>query len=147
MTTDTFADFAASQEARKETADLVLTYTLGLCEALKKNYIDFSIRAHNQHFQHDGNAKYHNEQIEKLRKGICDYEFTIETGRKYHKIIMNTRGSRSCHAFVDRKTGGVYKSASWKGPAKGQRYDLLNERDREWLFQYADWSSNYLYRN
>ena len=38
------------------------------------------------------------------------YEFYPETGRKYHKIIMNANGSRSVHAFVDKKTGEVYKS-------------------------------------
>ncbi len=37
---------------------------------------------------------------------------------------MNAAGQRSAHAFVDKKTGEVYKSASWKSPAKGVRYDL-----------------------
>lgn len=147
MTAETFADYAAAAEERGQIAHTVLSHTLSLCEALKQNYIDYSIRSHNQHFQHDGNAKYHNEQIEKLRKGICDYEFTIETGRKYHKIIMNTRGNRSAHAFVDKKTGEMYKTASWKAPAKGVRYNLMNDKEREWLFQHADWAGSYLYRN
>ena len=53
--------------------------------------------------------------------------------------------SRSCHAFVDKKTGEMYKSASWKSHAKGVRYDLRIIEQREWLLQNADWASNYLY--
>jgi hypothetical protein len=73
------------------------------------------------------------------------YDYIIESGRKYHKIIMNANGSRSVHAFVDKKTGEVYKSASWKAPAKGVRYDLRIIEQREWLLENADWASSYLY--
>jgi len=69
----------------------------------------------------------------------------FRSGRKYHKIIMNANGSRSVHAFVDKKTGEVYKSASWKSPAKGVRYDLRLIEQREWLFENADWAGGYLY--
>ena len=54
------------------------------------------------------------------------YKFYIESGRKYHKIIMETNGQIPCvHAFVDKKTGEVYKPASFKAPAKIVRYNLL----------------------
>ena len=68
------------------------------------------------------------------------------TGKKYHKIVMNAAGSRSVHAFVDKKTGELYKSASWKSPAKGVRFDLRLIEQREWLLQHADWAGGYLYR-
>jgi len=79
-----------------------------------------------------------------------EYKFVIESGRKYHKIIMevpnnNRPASRSVHAFVDKKTGEVYKSASWKSPAKGVRYDLRIISQREWLLENADWAGGYLY--
>jgi hypothetical protein len=68
------------------------------------------------------------------------------SGKKYHKIIMiDNGGQRSVHAFVDKKTGEVYKSASWRQPAKGVRYDLRLIRDREYLFAHADWAGAYLY--
>ena len=73
------------------------------------------------------------------------YDFTFESGKKYHKIIMNDGHQRSSHAFVDKKTGEVYKSASWKAPAKGVRYDLRIIEQREWLFEHADWAGGYLY--
>jgi hypothetical protein len=71
----------------------------------------------------------------------------IESGKKYHKVIMVDGGSsRSAHAFVDKNTGSVLKSASWKSPAKGERYNLLIIKEREWLFENASWCGGYLYR-
>ena len=157
--TATFADYAASQDARNTIQLNVTKWTLMLCDALKQNYIDYSIKSHQRQLTEYGGdrcdvsyAPYHQECVEKLKNGECDYEFIIESGRKYHKIIMvidngpNRIGpSRSVHAFVDKKTGEVYKSASWKSPAKGVRYDLRIIEQREWLLQNADWASSYLY--
>lgn len=115
MTTTTFAEYAAQQEARKEIANAVLAHTFALCEALRHN-------------------------------GPDGYDFYPETGRKYHKVIMiDSGGSKSVHCFIDKKTGEVYKSASWKSPAKGVRYDLRLVKDREWLLENADWEGSYLY--
>ncbi len=145
MTTTTFADYAAQAEARQNIADAVLAHTYALCEALRQNYVDYSIRSHKHSVEKGDNAHYHIACIDKLRKGICDYEFYPETGKKYHKIIMSANGSRSVHAFIDKKTGEVYKSASWKSPAKGVRYDLRLIQQREWLLENADWAGSYLY--
>ena len=140
----TLSQYSAQQMAQNNIANAVLGHTYALCEALRKNYIDYSIRSHQHHLNVD-NHDYHKQQIEKLRQGTCDYEFYPETGKKYHKIVMNAAGSRSVHAFVDKKTGEVYKSASWKSPAKGVRYDLRLIEQREWLLQHADWAGSYLY--
>jgi hypothetical protein len=113
--TTTFADYAAQQEARESISAAVLKHTLSLCEALRMNAPD-------------------------------GYDYVIESGRKYHKIIMIDSGkSRSVHAFVDKKTGSLLKSASWKAPAKKERYNLLIITEREWLFENADWAGSYLY--
>ena len=143
--TTTFADYAATAEARKNIAEAVLGHTYALCEALRQNYIDYSIKSHQKFIDDADTHEYHQKQIAKLKDGISDYEFYPETGRKYHKIIMNANGSRSVHAFVDKKTGQIYKSASWKAPAKGVRYDLRIIEQREWLLQHADWAGSYLY--
>ena len=150
--TTTFADYAAQQDARNTIQLNVTKWTLMLCDALKQNYIDYSIKSHRK-FVDDGDThEYHQKQIANLKEGICDYEFIIESGRKYHKIIMvidngpNRMGpSRSVHAFIDKKTGEVYMSASWKSPAKGVRYDLRIIEQREWLLENADWAGGYLY--
>ena len=70
--------------------------------------------------------------------------FSMESGRKYWKINQNGGG---VHAFVDKKTGEVYKPASWRGPAKYVRYDLRLIKDREQLHNpyHTDWAGGYLY--
>jgi len=150
--TASFADYAAQQDARNTIQLNVRKWTLMLGDALKQNYIDYSIRNHQRSLERSESVDYHQEYIEKLKNGGCDYEFIIESGRKYHKIIMvidngpNRMGpSRSVHAFVDKKTGSVLKSASWRAPAKGVRYDLRIIEQREWLLENADWSGQYLY--
>jgi len=150
--TTTFADYVAQQDARNTIQLNVTKWTLMLCDALKQNFIDYSIKSHRKFVDDADTHEYHQKQIANLKEGICNYEFIIESGRKYHKIIMvidngpNRMGpSRSLHAFVDRKTGEIYKSASWKSPAKGVRYDLRIIEQREWLLQNADWAGSYLY--
>ena len=93
--TATFADYVAQQDARNTIELNVRKWSLMLCDALLDNF-------------------------KSRNNSSSDYKFYIESGRKYHKIIMDANGSRSVHAFVDRKTGEVYKSASWKSPALGQ---------------------------
>ena len=152
--TTTFADYAAQQDARNTIQLNVTKWTLMLCDALKQNYIDYSIKNSQKFLKEvfdDYWQNYYQEAIEKLKNGECDYEFIIESGRKYHKVIMvidngpNCSPSRSVHAFIEKKTGQIYKSASWKSPAKGVRYDLRIIEQREWLLENADWSGGYLY--
>ena len=118
--TTTFADFAAECDARNTIHLNIIKYCYELIDALKINH-----------------SKTFNSPV----------EFEIESGKKYHKIVMISSGNaRSVHCFVDKKTGDVYKSASWKAPAKGVRFNLLLIKDREWLMQYADSLGFYLYR-
>ena len=146
----TFADYVASQEARNDIALAVLGNTYALCEALRQNYIDYSIKSHQVSLKRlEGNTEtaiaYHKACIEDLKNGNCGYEFYPETGRKYHKIIMNANGSRSVHCFIDKKTGEIYKAASFKSPAKGVRYDFRIIEQREWVLENADWAGSWLY--
>ena len=118
MTTE-FADFVATQDAKNTIQLNVRKYTLMLCDCLLQDF---------------------------QSKHKSDYKFYIESGRKYHKIVMETESqSRSVHAFVDKKTGEVYKPASYKAPAKIVRYRLLEIPSREQCFARADWAGGYLY--
>jgi len=142
-------------QAQQSIADSVLKHTLSLIEALKQNYVDYAIRGHqraieNYNFTYDGSvsvqSQHHQRKIDELKQGISPINYVIETGKKYHKVIMiDGGGSRSVHAFIDKQTGEIYKSASWKAPAKGVRYDLRLIADREYLLENADWSGGYLY--
>jgi len=76
--------------------------------------------------------------------------FRYTVGRKYYKIIHqhcedgNYRDG-GVHAFVDKKTGEVYKPASWNKPAQHVRYDLRIIKSREECYARADWAGGYLY--
>ena len=128
MTTETFADFVATQDARNQIQLNVRKWTLELCDVLLENF-----KSRNRG--------------ELAGRPAPEYKFYIqEGGRKYHKIVMEyENGSKSVHAFVDKKTGEVYKPASFKAPAKHVRYDLCLISHREWLFKNADWAGSYLY--
>jgi len=143
--TTTFADYSAQAEARKNIAEAVLGHTYALCEALRQNFIDYSIKSHQKFIDDADTNEYHQKQISKLKEGICGYEFYPETGRKYHKIIMVANGSRSVSCFVDKKTGEIYKAASFRAPAKHVRYDLRIIEQREWVLANADWAGGWLY--
>jgi oxalate decarboxylase/phosphoglucose isomerase-like protein (cupin superfamily) len=134
-------------QAQQTIADSVLKNTHLLIEALKDNYRDYAIRGHQRTIAiHGTQVEYHQQRIDELKAGDCSIDYTIETGKKYHKVVfIDGGGSRSVHAFIDKQTGEVYKSASWKAPAKGVRYDLRLIADREYLLQNADWSGSYLY--
>jgi len=144
--TATFTDYVAQKDAQNLIQLNITKYCFMLCDALLKNYIDYAIKSHKTAImKFKDSDEYHLACIEDLKAGNCGYEFTLESGRKYHKIMMNANGSRSVHAFIDKKTGSVYKAASIKAPAKGERYNLLLIKDREWLFENADFCGSYLY--
>ena len=134
------------QQAQQTITDSVLKNTYLLIEALKDNYRQYSIRGHQRSVERGENVEYHQQRIDELRNGILPLDYVIESGKKYHKVIMVDGGSsRSVHCFIDKKTGELYKSASWKSPAKGVRFDLRIINQREWLFAHADWCGSYLY--
>ena len=133
-------------QAQQTIADSVLKNTYLLIEALKDNYRQYAIRGHQKFVDDVDTQEYHVRRIDELKAGDCSIDYQVETGKKYHKVIfIDGGGSRSVHAFIDKQTGEVYKSASWKSPAKGVRYDLRLIADREYLLENADWSGGYLY--
>jgi hypothetical protein len=144
--TTSFVDFAAQQQAKQDIADAVVRHTYSLIEALKDNYRQYAIRGHQKFVNDDETKDYHQIKIDELKNGISPIDYVVESGKKYHKVVMIDGGnSRSVHCFIDKNTGELYKSASWKSPAKGVRYDLRLIKDREWLLENADWSGGYLY--
>ena len=142
----------------------VLEWTEQLCESLAENYKRYHrrmIEANSVRFNADGKradlSKYAQDQLESLDNGTAKLmKFRIESGRKYHKIIQqdfdtfrdrNEYRDGGVHAFVNKKTGEVYKPASWKSPAAIVRYDLRLISHRQKLHDpnYTDWAGGYLY--
>lgn len=145
--TTTFADYASTAAAREQIAANVLEWTQMLCLALEQDFVVEGIKRANFFAAGKDDAAYYQKRIDALQSGEDAYKYEIETGRKYHKIIMVTdSGNRSVHAFIDKKTGELYKSASFKSPAKGVRYDLRLIKDREYVLENADWAGGYLYQ-
>ena len=95
----------------------VLARTERLCQYLKKNYL--------KSYPVGSGGNFH-----------------VKSGRKYLKIIHE---NSSVHAFVDKKTGDVFKPASWNAPAKHVRYNLLDEKSFTECITRADWAGGYLY--
>ena len=114
--TATFAQFQAEQDARNTIHLNIVKYGLMLCDALQQTAPD-------------------------------GYHYSLDSsGRKYHKVFMHIGDRRdSIHAFIDKKTGAVYKPASIKAPAKGVRFNLLIMDQREECLARADWAGGYLY--
>jgi len=133
-------------QAQETIADNVLKYTQMLIEALKHNYVQYSIRGHQRSAERGDSVEYHLRCVDELKSGKCPIDYVIETGKKYHKVIfVDGGGHRSVHCFIDKNTGSVLKSASWKAPAKGERYNLLLIKDREYVLENASWCGGYLY--
>ena len=144
--TVSFADYCASADARAAIASKVEEWCQMLCLSLEHNFIEHAIRRQ-KFIAGTDSSDFTNKRIEEIKNGD-HYKFVVESGRKYHKIMqIDTSGGRSVHAFVDKKTGELYKAASFKAPAKGVRYDLRLIKDREFVFKNCDWAGGYLYKN
>ena len=127
-----------------------------LCRALEQNYKDYHLRSMKR-MNADSGSEYTRKEIEATENGTANLmRFRMEFGRKYIKIIQqdydtyrdrNEYKDGGVHAFINRKTGEVYKAASWKSPAKHVRYDLRLIKDREYVLnpQNCGWAGGYLY--
>jgi hypothetical protein len=131
------------------------------CDVLRCNYQSFCMENHHRAIENVDNAialavpngtvddhiAWHRDQIDKLSEGEGVDEFVYTKGRKYAKIIhITSYGNKSVHAFVDLNNGDVFKPATWQQPAKGIRYNLIDEDSRTAMYQRADWAGAYLYR-
>ena len=153
------------EEREQVVADLenrILRWTNQLCISLAENYKQYHrrmIESNAARFNADGSradlSRYAQQQLDALNDGsFKGMRFTIDEGRKYYKIMQNDWDDREndwrsggVHAFVDKKTGEIYKPASWKSPAKHVRYDLRLIKDREYVLdpRNCGWAGGYLY--
>ena len=124
-----FSDYCAQRDAQNTIELNIVKYGLMLCDALQQDY-------QKRNYGYRAGLPYSN----------YSYELS-SSGRKYHKIHMCIDGKRdSIHAFIDKKTGEVYKPANTKQPAKGVRYNLLIISEREEMLEKCDWAGGYLYK-
>ena len=134
----------------------ILEWTEQLCEALAENYKRYHYRAMTQDPTFADSA-YGKQQIKEMNEGTAKLmRFIIKPGKKYLKIIqqdfdtyndINEYREGSVHAFVDKQTGQIYKPASWRAPAKHVRYDLRDQKSREFVLNpdNVGWSGGWLH--
>jgi hypothetical protein len=80
-------------QAQQTITDSVLKNTHLLIEALKDNFREYSIRGHQRSVERNESVEHHQQRIDELRNGILPIDYVIESGKKYHKIIMVDGGS------------------------------------------------------
>ena len=148
---------------QKTLEERVLEWTEQLCDSLAENYRQYHrrmIENNSTRFNAEGNkelSKYAQDQLDAMENGTANLmKFRIQKGKKYYKIIQqdfdtfrdrNEYRDGGVHAFVDKKTGEIYKPASWKSPAKYVRYDMRVIREREFVLDPMNcgWAGGYLY--
>ena len=145
----------AKQEIETRVAGWVQTYA----DTITENYRRYHVATLEGNLS--GNyPEYARKQLDEIENGTANLMwFKVKTGKKYYKIVQQEfetwEGSKyygqyrdgSVHAFVDKKTGQVFKPASWAAPAKHVRFDLRIIREREFLFNSNNtgWAGGYLY--
>lgn len=122
-------------------------YSVMLCDALYMSMKSWTLNLHQSAIDRGtDDVTYHQEKIFEIYNNGVEHEYYLESGRKYYKLIHKDGISRSVHCFIDKSNGDVYKSASWKAPAKGVRYNLLDDDSRELCYSNCDPFGGYLYQ-
>ena len=145
------------QSVQKTNQVFLNRYVDEYCKALTENFKQDTIRSLEHNLQRDPECTYSAEQLVKIMQGKANLDkFRYYEGKKYLKVVReefdtfqnrNKWRDTTVHAFVDKKTGEVYKPASWKAPAKHVRFNLSNDLDRQNLHDpnFVGWAGGYLY--
>ena len=147
------------ESVKQTNRTFIKSYVNDYADAITENYRRYHINTLNGNL-HGNYPEYAKKQLAEIENGTANLmKFKVYTGKRYYKIVQQEfetwEKSRnywkyadgSVHAFVDKKTGQVYKPASWQAPAKHVRFDLRIIREREFLFNSNNtgWAGGYLY--
>ena len=144
-------------ESVKETNRVFIKdYTQHYCKAITENYRMYHIDSLTR--DNHPSPEYAQQQLDEIENGTANLmKFEIREGKKYYKIVQvefdtfqgrNEYRDRSVHSFVDKKTGDVYKPASWKAPhTKHVRFSFQKPEDIRFLLNPINvgWAGGYLY--
>ena len=137
----------------------IKAYTDDYANAITENYRQYHVDSMERMLSANPESTYAAQELNDVQTGKAKLMwFKVKTGKKYYKIVSmefddmgqyatNQYKERCVHSFVDRKTGQVYKPASWNAPAKHVRFDMRIIKEREFLFNSnnTDWAGGYLY--
>ena len=132
----------------------VADWTQTYADTITENYRQYHVNTLTGNLS--GNyPEYAREQLDEIENGTANLMFfKVKSGKKYYKIVQQQfetwEGSKyygkyrdaSVHAFVDKKTGQVFKPAGWAKPAKHVRYDMRIITQRQLLHNpnFTGWS-------
>ena len=137
----------------------VAEWTQTYADTITENYRQYHLETLNGNLS--GNyPEYAKQQLDEIKNGTANLMwFKVYSGKKYYKIVQQQfetwEGSKyygqyrdaSVHAFVDKKTGQIYKPAGWANPAKHVRFDMriISERNFVHNPNNTGWAGGYLY--
>ena len=147
------------ESVKQTNRTFVKSYVNDYANAITENYRRYHLETLNGNL-HGNYPEYAKQQLAEIENGTANLmKFVVKTGKRYYKIVQQEFETwekskyygqyrdGSVHAFVDKKTGQVYKPASWQAPAKHVRFDLRIIKEREFLFNSNNtgWAGGYLY--
>ena len=147
------------ESVKQTNRTFIKSYVEDYAKAITENYRRYHINTLNGNL-HGNYPEYAREQLDAIENGTANLMwFKVYSGKRYYKIVQQEFETwekskyygqyrdGSVHAFVDKKTGQIYKAASWKSPAKHVRYDLRVIREREYVLdpRNCTWAGGYLY--
>ena len=134
----------------------VQEWTADYITALNDNFYNHQVDSYQRMVAEGKYTDHALDQLRNIKTRDARYLYTWKAivGRKFFKIVYQTFDedenrfrNGSVHCFIDKKTGEVYKAASWQNPAKHVRYDMRIIKDREFLHNpdNIDWAGGHLY--
>ena len=143
------------QSVQKTNQTFLRRYVDDYCKALDENFKQDTIRSLEHNLKRDPECTYSAEQLVKIMQGKANLDkFRYYEGKKYIKVVREEYDERedrwrdtTVHSFVDKKTGDVYKPASWNKPAKHVRYTFQDSHQLRFLLDpnNVGWAGGYLY--
>jgi len=145
-----------NRDTVETTKNFIKSYTEDYCKAITENYRMYHMDSLTR--DNHPSPEYAQQQLDEIENGTANLmKFEIREGKKYYKVVQvefdtfqgrNEYRDRSVHSFVDKKTGNVYKPASWKSPhTKHVRFTFQKSEDLRFLLnpRCVDWAGGYLY--
>ena len=151
----TFSETVQNPTLETRVADWTQTYA----DTITENYRQYHVRTLEGNL-HGNYPEYARQQLDAIKDGTANLMwFKVYSGKRYWKIVQQQfetwEGSKyygqyrdaSVHAFVDKKTGQIFKPAGWSKPAKHVRVDMriISERNFVHNPNKTGWSGGYLY--
>lgn len=130
-------DIEREKSEKEKDKNIIIEKVNQLCLKLTEDYYRDNIKLCKRLITNNIDINLNKKKISNLSNSE-DQLYVVDTGRKYHKIIMKIGKTEDVHCFVDIFTGKVYNPQSDTSPNKKRVYDL------DKCILVADWRGYYL---